>query len=307
MENLETEWHDDTGADRIARYAQLPYGNFVFRVIAANRDGVWNEEGARIAVSVVPPFWRTRWFMALMLSGVLTAGFGVHRLRLANLERKRALQQAFARQLIDSQETDRRRIAAELHDGVSQTLVVIKNWARTVEQALPEDHLSRRKLGEIGGAATHALGEVREVVQDLVPYHLERMGLSEAIRDAAARVADASGIQITCDLADVRGELNSDIALKIFRVVQEGLNNIVKHSGARAASIVLAVDGGQARLTMRDDGRGFDPKAVAPTTAGDGFGLVGMQERARMMGGDMTIVSAPGHGTTINIVVPISS
>lgn len=307
MENLETEWHDDAGTDRIARYARLPYGDFRFRVIAANRDGVWNDVGASIAVIVVPPFWRTTWFMALMIGAVMAAAFGAHRVRLGVLERKRALQEAFARRLIDSQETDRRRIAAELHDGVSQTLVVIKNWARTVEQTLPEDNASRQKMSEIGGAASQALGEVREVVQDLVPYHLERMGLAEAIREAAARVADASGIQITCNLENFSGELRADTALKVFRVAQEGLNNIVKHSGARTAAFDLALDAGRVRLTMRDDGKGFDPDAVTPTTAGDGFGLVGMQERARMMGGDMTIVSAPGQGTTIRIVIPITA
>jgi signal transduction histidine kinase/ligand-binding sensor domain-containing protein len=304
MEGLETEWNMTTGPGRVARYAKLPFGNFRFHVIAANRDGVWNEEGASIPVDVIPPFWRTTWFMWLMTGMVMATGFGAHRVRLRVLERKQAVQQAFARQLIDSQETDRKRIASELHDGVSQTLVVIRNWSQTSGQSLPEDSPARKRLGDISAAASQALGEVREVVQDLVPYHLERVGLSEAIREAATRVADSSGIPITCTCPDLAGALSPEMSLRLFRVAQEALNNIVKHSRAASASVEITREPRGVRLAIRDNGKGFDPAAVTPTTAGDGFGLVGMSERVRMMGGDINIVSAPGHGTTITILVP---
>jgi signal transduction histidine kinase len=98
--------------------------------------------------------------------------------------------------------------------------------------------------------------------------------------------------------------MSADQSLRLFRVVQESLNNMVKHSGATSASIDASVDGEWVRLTMRDNGKGFDPASVTPTTAGDGFGLVGMSERTRMMGGQMTIDSAPGRGTSITISVP---
>lgn len=304
MEGLESEWHEDTGADRTARYAQLPYGHFTFRVIAANRDGVWNEVGASIPVVVVPPFWRTTWFMSLAFLAFVGAGFGTHRFRLGVIERRRALQEAFARQLIDSQETDRKRIASDLHDGVSQTLVVIRNWAQIGEPSLPEDSAGRKRMGDIGRAAAQALGEVREVVQDLVPYHLDRTGLVDAIRDAAARVADASGIPIACRLTELDGCLSMDTSLRLFRVVQEGLNNVVKHSGATSAELDMTRDDTRVRLTIRDNGRGFDSTAVTPATPGHGFGLVGMSERARLMGAEIAIASTPGNGTSITISVP---
>lgn len=304
MEGLDADWVE-AGTDRTARYAALPYGTFTFRVIAANRDGVWNEEGASVVIAVIPPFYRTTWFAGLLLVMVLTATFGAYRWRVGLLERRQALQQAFARQLIDSQETDRRRIAAELHDGVSQSLVVMKNWARFGEQTLPEESPARKKLGEIADAATHALSEVRDVVHDLVPYHLERQGLSKSIREASARVGDAAGIVMHCRIDAVDGCLSSQAALRLFRVFQEGLNNIVKHSGASEAWLDMTREATYVRLTIRDNGRGFDPGAVTPTVAGDGFGLMGMTERARMMGGDLKIESAPGRGTTVTILVPV--
>lgn len=306
MEGLDPDWVE-AGTDRTARYAALPYGTFTFRVIAANRDGVWNEEGAAVTIVVVPPFYRTTWFMALMMLLVTTATYGGHRWRLASLERKQAVQQAFARQLIDSQETDRRRIAAELHDGVSQTLVVMKNWARFGEQAIADESPVKKKLVDIADAASQALGEVRDVVHDLVPYHLERQGLGESIRESATRVGDAAGIVVDCRLDTIDGLLSPESALRLFRVCQEGLNNIVKHSGATAAWLELTRESTHVRLVIRDNGKGFEPAAARPTAAGDGFGLMGMTERARMMGGDLTVESAPGRGTTITIVVPFST
>ncbi len=294
MEGLDPDWVD-AGGERTVRYGSLPYGTFRFRVIAANRDGVWNEEGASVEIVVIPPFYRTTWFLSLMLSLVATAAYAGHLWRVAEVERRQAVQQAFARQLIDSQEMDRKRIASDLHDGVSQTLVVIRNWARIGAAA---------RLDEIADAASQALGEVRDVVHDLLPLHLERMGLVEAVRDAATRVSDASRIAITCRLDAVDAQLSTETALRLFRVLQEGLNNVVKHSGATSASIDLTLEPAHVRLTIRDNGRGFDPGRVAPMSAGDGFGLVGMAERTRMMGGDLTIESAPGRGTTIIIKVP---
>jgi signal transduction histidine kinase len=93
----------------------------------------------------------------------------------------------------------------------------------------------------------------------------------------------------------------------LFRVCQEALNNIVKHSGATAAWLDLTRDSTHVRLVIRDNGKGFEPAAASPTVAGDGFGLMGMTERARMMGGDLTVESAPGKGTTVTIVVPCSA
>jgi hypothetical protein len=91
MEGLDPDWVE-AGTDRTARYAALPYGTFTFRVIAANRDGVWNEEGAAVTIVVVPPFYRTTWFISLMMGLAATAAFGGHRWRLADIERKQAVQ-----------------------------------------------------------------------------------------------------------------------------------------------------------------------------------------------------------------------
>jgi signal transduction histidine kinase/ligand-binding sensor domain-containing protein len=306
MEGLDEDWIDG-GRERTARYAQLPYGIFEFRVIAANRDGVWNTAGARVQVIVVPPFWRTQWFFALVLVSLAALGYAGHVWRMRLLRREQDLQQAFSRQLIASQETERKRIAAGLHDGLSQNLIVIKNWALMGLTVLPEDHLARARLREIEGAAAAALSDVRDIVHDLTPYQLERLGVTQTICDMVGKVSDASGIAIECRAENVDGLVSKDASLTLFRVVQEAVNNIVKHSGAARAAVEIVGDRDVFRVRISDDGCGFAPDGLAepsPARAG-GFGLFGMAERVRMIGGQLDVESAPGHGTTIAIELPL--
>lgn len=306
MEGLDEDWIDG-GRERTARYAQLPYGHFEFRVIAANRDGVWNTAGARVQVIVVPPFWRTQWFLALVLVSLAALGYTVHAWRMQLLRREQDLQQAFSRQLIASQETERKRIAAGLHDGLSQNLIVIKNWALMGLTAPPDDEVSRGRLREIEGAAAQALADVRDIVHDLTPYQLERLGVTQTICDMVGKVSDASGIRIECRAENMDGQVSKDASLTLYRVVQEAVNNIVKHSGAARAAVEIVGDRDAFRVRISDDGRGFSPEGLAepdPSRKG-GFGLFGMSERVRMIGGQLDIASSPGQGTIIAIELPL--
>ena len=296
LAGLDEAWTDARATS--ARFAQLPYGRFAFQVIAANRDGVWNHEGVTLQIDIVPPFWRTQGFAALILIAAAAAGFGAHRARIGHLRQRQALHETFARQLIDGQERDRTRIAGGLHDGLSQSLLVIRNWAVLGQAELPEGHAAAARLGEIGSTAAHALGEVREVVNDLAPYNLERIGLAATIDEMLERIGEASGIRFKRRLPDADARLAAPARIAIYRVVQEATNNIVKHSGATRAWVEMDVDDGQLRIMVRDDGRGF----VMNTSEGrGGFGVLGMSERMRMVGGHLTIQSTPGQGTTVTI------
>ena len=270
---------------RTARFAQLPYGTFTFRVIAANRDGVWNEQGAAVRIVVVPPFWRTPWFAALIFGGVAALALGVHRARIAHVRRQEALRAAFSRQLIDTQEGDRRRIAAGLHDGLSQNLIVIKNWALLGQKALPADHAARERLGEIEATAAQALGEVRDIVHDLAPHNLERLGLAPVDRDMVDKLQGVSGhpVQVPGRRAERHdAEAGADQPLPnragSHQQRREALRRgagVDRNGRRRRACCACAV---------RDDGRGFDKDDEARAGAG-GFGLFGMAERLRMIGG----------------------
>ena len=127
------------GTRRVAYYTNISPGAYTFRVMAANNDGVWSTRDATIPITVVPPFWRTRWFVTLAALGLAAASFLLYRRRIGQLERARRAQEEFSRQLIESQEGERKRIAGELHDSLGQNLVVIKNRAWLSLQE-PDNH-----------------------------------------------------------------------------------------------------------------------------------------------------------------------
>lgn len=307
MDGLDPDWVE-AGGQRAARYARLPYGDFRFYVIAANRDGIWNNTGTVISVSVIPPFWRTSWFFALLGLAAIGIAFGAHRVRVGVLERQQELRETFSRQLIESQENDRSRIAAGLHDSLSQTLIVMKNWAVMGQSALPDDHAARATLGDISTAASDALKEVREISYNLGPYQLQRFGFSPTVVEMVEKVAAAAGIEVTTAVGPIDEDLShfsKEAQLAVFRIVQESMNNIVKHSGATRVSLTIRADAAAMRVVVQDNGRGFDyPQESAGVPRAEGFGLFGMSERMRLFGGTIIVDTAPGRGTTIRIDVP---
>ncbi|QQS47519.1 MAG: hypothetical protein IPM66_02340 [Acidobacteriota bacterium] len=303
----------EAGARRTANYSYLQPGAYNFRVLAANSDGVWNEAGASLRVVVLPPFYRTWWFgglVALATAGIIAMVF---RLRVSKLRKEHATREAFSRQLLESQEAfsrrliesqegERKRIAAELHDSLGQSLAIIKNRALH-SLADPDDHdRAREQIEEIAEAAGHAIQETREIAYNLRPFHIDRLGLTAALA-AMIKRASSDNLQFTTELDSIDGLLAPEQEINFYRIVQESVNNIIKHSGAGEASVAIKRRDGMIELTIADNGRGFEVGRGGSRNAesGSGFGLLGMTERARILGCVPVITSAPGKGTTIKL------
>jgi signal transduction histidine kinase/ligand-binding sensor domain-containing protein len=307
LEGADHDWVE-AGTRRTAYYSHVSPGEYTFKVLAANADGVWNLTGASLRITVLPPFWRTWWFMALVVLGIAAAMVVIWKYRVGQLQRVQIAQAAFARQLIASQEAERKRIAAELHDSLGQSLVIIRNWAMLGARQLKDDAPAKEELDEINTIASRTINEVREIAYNLGPYHLERLGFENSIKDMASRVAQASGIAITTELDALDGALSSESQMSLYRVAQEALNNVVKHSRATKTRIVLKREKAGVRLTVVDNGRGFDPQtAKTSETLGagrTGLGLNGMAERVRLLGGAFTIRSTAEQGTIVEAHLP---
>jgi signal transduction histidine kinase/ligand-binding sensor domain-containing protein len=307
LEGLDSDWID-AGSRRTAYYSHLPPGTYEFHVIADNSDGVWNNEGQKLAITVQAPFYRTWWFIALealVVAALITLAV---RYRLAQLERAQAMQRAFSQQLIASQENERQRIASELHDSLGQRLVVINNLALFAMRAQGKGAAAGDEPGameEISAEAALAMQETREISYNLRPFQLDRLGLTKAVEGMARTVSSASGIRITSKLDNIDDVFPADLRINFYRIVQESLNNIMKHSGATEAEVRVTRNGKRIILSIRDNGLGFNPAARPSKGGKSGFGLTGMEERAHLLGGDFRVRSTPGQGTVMTAEFPI--
>jgi two-component system NarL family sensor kinase len=208
-----------------------------------------------------------------------------------------------------AQMEERNRVAREIHDTVAQTLAGLALQLEVADVLFDREPARGRGAVRDAIGLTHAaLEEVRRSVTDLRAAPLEGLTLGEALRRLVETFAAEQGLQHTFMLNGADRPFSPRVEVGAFRVAQEALTNVGRHAGAR--SIALTLDAGEGittgerlRLTIEDDGRGFDPDSVA---AGH-FGLIGMRERARLLGGTLEVASAPGSGTRIDLDVPLGA
>ena len=301
LEGFDTNWVE-VGTRRAAFYTNLPPGDYEFKVIAANSDGVWNEQGASYKFRATAPFWRTPWFYSLIFLGLGGIGFLLYRWRISKLEREKLAQQRYAHRLIESQEQERKRIAAELHDGLGQSLLVIKNRTIIGKKLAHDSEKVATQLDEISKATGQALEEVRSIAYNLRPYHLERLGLRESIEAMLEKIREATELNINARVALYDEVFSKDDEVTFYRVIQECLNNIIKHANATNVEISIVQNETHVTAYIQDNGRGFVTVAEHQSS---GFGLIGMSERIRMLGGQLSIDSESGNGTKVTVIIPL--
>ncbi|MEE8160583.1 MAG: PAS domain-containing protein, partial [Acidobacteriota bacterium] len=210
---------------------------------------------------------------------------------------------SLSRHLIHAQEEERRRIALELHDQLGQELALLSIGIETLTQTVPE---SQAQLAERLQELAMQIGEISSQVQTLShqlhPSQLIHLGLVAATRSLCKQVSKASGIQIDFSHSDVPNSIPQDVSICFYRVLQESLGNVVKHSGTREAQVKLAGRPGGIQLQICDSGIGFDPGIRKKTF---GLGLISMRERLHSAGGELLVESQPSAGTQIKASVPL--
>jgi len=270
------------------RENQLPPGS----VVRFRRPSVWQ---------------RYRWYILSALGIMIAQAATILGLVLQRARRRAAEASAYelAGRLISVQENERRDIAGKLHDGLGQDLLVIASQAQLSLSQPENPPATLKRLKEIAETARQAIQQTRQMAHNLRPGLLDELGFTKAVQACADKTAKASGLSLDIKLADVDGLLPPEFEVNLFRIIQETLNNVLKHAGASQVKVTLTREHALLRLVVEDNGRGFDPKlleSLAPDQRG--LGLHEIAERAKMMRGRVVIRSRPGQGTQVTVEVP---
>ncbi|MFZ4590598.1 MAG: ligand-binding sensor domain-containing protein [Ignavibacteria bacterium] len=303
LEGFDKNWIP-AGIKRNAVYTNLDPGKYTFYVKGSNNDGVMNEKSVSLTFIISPPFWKIWWFRTLVFMLIVSIILIVIRRKISSINKAKLEQEDFTRQLIDSQENERKRIASELHDSLGQNLLIIKNKAILAVKSNDLDKTSREKIEEISELTSQTLSEVRSISYNLRPYEIDRLGLTEALNSLIENLSLATLIKADYVIENIDNIFESNFEINIYRIVQEILNNIIKHSGADKLTFVIKKEPKIVMLTVSDNGKGYNSEGLQKDKSSTGSGIKSIDERTKMMKGSFAISSNPGKGTEILIKIP---
>jgi signal transduction histidine kinase/streptogramin lyase len=329
MEGVDEDWvYIDNR--RHTDYPNLRPGNYIFRVIGSNSDGVWNEDGISVHINIKPPFWETWWFRGILLLALSGVVFGAYRLRIRSVEtRSRELEkqveerttelQQEVKQRLQAEEalrrsetekaivSERRRLARDLHDSVTQSIYSSTLLAEAGQRVVESGDIERTKsyLSRLGDITQQALKEMRLLVYELRPLALREVGLVEALKARLDAVERRAGVDARF-IVETEPELPANVEEALYHIAQEALNNVLKHATPTIVEMRIRLQGEPSEqnvmLEVVDDGKGFDPETLVDE---GGLGLISMRERAEKLGGWIEIRSALGEGTVIKVKLPV--
>lgn len=296
LEGLDGQWQD-VGARREALYTNLPPGSYKFQVIAANNDGVWNETGASMQFTILPAFHQTPWFAALIVLACMALLFVLYRMRMRQVA-------AQVRGRLEARLAERERIARDLHDTLLQGMQGLIWRFQAATDRIPFDEPARLLMEESLDRADKLLEEGRDKVKDLRPGATEVTDLAEALAAESEQFAQWHSVKSRVSVQGTRRDLHPLVREEGFMIAREALSNAFRH--ARAANIEAEVTYTDTALhvRIRDDGTGISHDVLDAGGRPGHFGLMGMRERAKKLGGQLEIWSKPGAGTEVDLRVP---
>ena len=290
LEGFDDGWID-AGTRRVAYYTNIPPGQYRFRVTASNEDGIWNETGAATDVVFGARFYQTALFWIACVGALGVATLAVYRLHVRRLEAQ------FTAVL-----AERTRIARDIHDTLAQSLVGIAVQLDTVAKMQvkrPEE--AQQRLDRARILVRSSLAEARRSVWNLRSQALEHADLPEVLQEVAEQLSGDNAVAVR--VFGPRRRLPGEVEDNLFRIAQEAVTNAVRHGQAQSIGIDLTFGEGHVRLSVRDDGRGFDVESA--TGYGGHFGIAGIRERVRHLGGELSLTSQIGRGAEVIVDVAV--
>jgi ligand-binding sensor domain-containing protein/signal transduction histidine kinase len=307
LEGLDPDWVE-AGARRTAFYGFVPPGSYRFHVIACNGDGVWNEQGAGLALTVLPHFWQTWWFLGGLALGTVVVGAGGARVvekrrtlrRLKHLEQERALEQ------------ERTRIAQDLHDTMGAKLCRISFLSEHARRSTAIPPEIQQEIASMSDDSREVLQSLDEIVWAVNPQNDSLEHLASYVAQYAREYFRRTGIECQLEIpaALPAQHLSSQSRHHLFLSVREAITNILKHSQASRAKIAMVCRNGSFEIAVSDNGTGFDPASgeanAAGSAAGFANGLSNMRQRLTAAGGRCLLESRPSEGTTVRFVLSLA-
>jgi signal transduction histidine kinase/ligand-binding sensor domain-containing protein len=303
LEGQDPGWREVIN-ERKVQYSNLPPRHYRFRVIAANNSGVWNEEGDTLEFDIPPAWYQTLWFRAICAVVFLVLLWGIYQLRIQELRRQFAIG-------LEARVNERTRIARDLHDTLLQSFHGLMLRFQAATNLLPERPVEAKQRFESAiDQAAQAITEGRDTVQGLRSSTVETNDLAMAISALREELqADGTIAESTLFRMAVEGtprNLHPILRDEVYRIAGETLRNAFRHAQARQIEVEIHYDARQFRLRVRDDGKGIDPEILGGHPRPRHFGLHGMRERAKIVGGQLDIWSELDSGTEVELSIPAS-
>ncbi|MDQ2776909.1 MAG: histidine kinase [Acidobacteriota bacterium] len=293
LEGFDREWID-AGTRRAAYYTNLPPKQYRFRVIARNNDGVWNLRGSSISFRIQPHFYQTWWFRLLLLLCAALLSYGLYYWRVMQV-----------RAQFNAVLQERNRIAREIHDTLAQGFAAVSLQLELVARLLSTSvDKAREHLDEARVLVRISLTDARQSIWELRSEQTEQPDFAGRFSKYARQVGDSSGLKVQFQVHGAYRPLSRSVEDELFRIGQEAVTNAVRHADAEHISIELNFDGNLLRMTIADDGSGFEGHVNSSGPDGH-FGLKGMRERAENIHAKLNVVSAAGKGTKVYVEAPV--
>jgi len=304
LQETDTAWQEAVAASPVT-YRNLPAGSYHFVVGASDTNGNWSEKVATAEFTILPAFYQTAWFRSLCVSAFLTLLAGLYQLRLRQLARQYTMR-------LEERVGERTRIARELHDTLLQNfhgLMLRLQAASNLFATRPSE--AKLTLDSAIDEATQAITEGRDAIEGLRASQLDTNDLALAIKsmgeELAAHGTNQNSAVLRVEVAGTPRDLNPTVRDEVFQIAAEALRNAMRHAQAQRIEVDIQYGDQQFRLRVRDDGKGFDPKALSGKVHPGHYGLNGMSERAKLVGGELNVWSEVDSGTEVELKISASN
>jgi signal transduction histidine kinase/ligand-binding sensor domain-containing protein len=305
LDGLDKDWHEVSSDERIANYTTLPAASYTFEVQGATGRGPWSQPGAMLRIEILPAWYQTLWFRSLCVIAFLFSLWALYLLRLNELKREFSA-------ALDARVDERTRIARELHDTLLQSFQGLLLVFQAISNLLPtRPDEAKQRIEHALDQASDAITEGRDAVHELRSGGLNTVDLVEAIskcgKELLSSATTETGPEFGVQVEGTPRALNPIIRDEVYRIGVESLRNAVRHANARRIEVDIRYGDDGLRLRIRDDGKGIDPVVLGQEHIPGHWGLRGMRERAKLIGGTFEVWSQLGSGTEAELIIPAAS